>query len=812
MTSSYAQVMSGIVIDSASLEPLEFVNIIDLNTRKGTVTNLEGYFELMTSFPAEITFSFLGYNSKTVNLLSPLEAKNLRIVLSSQSLLFNEVVLESERSNIGKEIIQKIIKNKKDKAHLTNYSCQVYQQTTMTRIFKESVKDSIGPDSIKIMYLNEKASEYYTNGNDSKKIILAEIKQTGDRQLDRIAPMSNASGFRGSNRFVHYNPLEFFSTQEDFEIDIYDNSLNHSTISDRPITSPIANTALANYKYRLTKMEFVGPDTIFTISVIPLFRSAPLWEGNITVHSNGYYIPKVELLYNPTINGFDSLNVSLFYTNIDGSQVPTEKRITYAANLGAKNFAVKSIYKTSNYILNPDIPKNFYSSERERYNEEALKPNAELMLKYRGVALEKDLKLFFTEQDSIYRSITSDEYLRKEDSTFNKITWKRVLYEGMGHRNRAKGMTYNWSSLLESFQVLGVDGFRISPSLNVKKEFASSNILDAGVGLNYGLSNKDLKYRFDLGYTFLPKKFARIYIGGGDIFDLVTIYQSLDAIIARSNFINNRYGTIGYSMELTNGLYMNTSLKYSDKQSVANLSSNIFSEYLFGGQETAIEFERYRIFTFEADLIYRFGQKYVTQGRKKIVLPDNNPSIKLFYRKGVPGVINSEVNFDYLELVFKQKLPSTKIGSLNYLIKAGSFLSKVDLRTLEFNFFRGSTKWIFTNPLRDLQQIGRTRSTANSFFQASAIHHFDGFFLNKIPLINRLQMELLAGAGTLIIPDNNLYHIEFYTGIGKKIKIWGETMQIACYAVTSDNNLSNAKIEYKFGLNFYNAFAREWLY
>lgn len=806
---TYGQQITGTVYDSTTNEIIEFVNIQDLNTLKGTITNSEGFFELSAELPTTLRFSFLGYDPKEVEITNN---QPIKIYLSSQSFLFQEVVLEAEKLNLGKQIIQEVIKTKKDRVKVEKYTCEVYQQTTMTKLTKASEKDSIPNDTITVEYLNELASTHYVDGNKFKKIVKAEIKNTGDKQLKRVAPMSNGRDFRGSSRFVRYNPIEYFVNPEDFDIDIYDNALSNSSISDRPITSPLATTALANYTYRLKKMEFIGQDTLFTIAVRPRFKGAPLWEGFVYVNSNGYKLEKAELQYNPDLNGFSDLNIDLRYSDVAGQQLPTDKRISYSARMGDANYDVKSTYRTSSYNTEPAFSKNFFSFEQVRYEESALEPDSDLMTQFRGVALEKDLKIFFNEQDSIYRSITSDEYLQEQDSIFNSVTWKKLLLDGYGKRIRAKGFTYRINGVLQSFQLFGVDGFRINPGGSFEKEFINSDEIDVNYSLSYGLTNGNIKGRGSLGYTFLPQKFARFFVGGGDIFDVITFNQSLDAIISRTNFISHKFVNAGYSMELVNGLYMNTKVEYSDKESVANLSSNWLSDQLFGNREQALDFDRYRVMTAEIDLIYKFGQKYMTRGRKKIVLPDNNPSLRVSYRKGIPGIYGSEVNYDYLEAELKQQLPATKLGSLNWKVRAGSFVQKDSLRQLEYNFFRGSTKWVFTNPLNDLVQIGNTRSTPNAFLQAAAIHHFNGFFLDKVPLINKLQMELLAGAGTLIIPDQGLYHGELYFGLGKKFKLWGETLQLACYAVTADSSLQNPVIEYKFGVNFYNAFAREWLY
>ena len=399
-----AQNIKGIVIDSSSQVPLEFVNVYDVKSGKGTITNSEGYFELSSEFPAELRFSFLGFKPKTKILNSSKEASNLTVELSSSTLLFEEVVLSGEKSTIGKDIIRKLIDNKKNRIVDDSYSREIYQQTVMSRFYKASEKDSIPNDSLAIVYLNEKASTDFRDGNNSKRIIQAEIKQTGENQLKRVAPMINGGDFRGGSQFVTYNPIEYFITPEDFDIDLYDNQINNNSVSDRPITSPIANSALLNYRYKLKEMDINANDTLFTIAVTPIYKGAPLWEGNLYVSSNEYKLMRAELEIDPGINGFRNLTLDINYNDVEGNHMPTEKKLGYTANLGRNKYFVKIVYRTSDYNLDPEFPKNFFSAEKIRYTEGALETDKDLMMEYRGVALEKDLKVFFSEQDSIYRN------------------------------------------------------------------------------------------------------------------------------------------------------------------------------------------------------------------------------------------------------------------------------------------------------------------------------------------------------------------------------------------------------------------------
>jgi len=315
-----------------------------------------------------------------------------------------------------------------------------------------------------------------------------------------------------------------------------------------------------------------------------------------------------------------------------------------------------------------------------------------------------------------------------------------------------------------------------------------------------------------MGYTYMPQRFGRVFATIGDTYDLITIYESLQNIISRGNYIRNQRFSIGHVLEVVNGLYATGELKYADKRSIEDLNLAGWTDFVFGEANEPAAFERYRSLIFELDLLYKFGQKYITRGRKKIVIGNNYPTLNLRYHKGFPGIGLSEVDFDYVEVRLSQEMPLTKFGNTNWLVLGGSFLNTRSLRFIEYKYFRGSTPYLFADPLRDYQLLGPTLSTNKTFLQAMAIHHFNGFIMDKIPLINYLQLEVIAGAAALSIPDQNFFHGELYVGLGRKFKILGEQLQFAVYAATSDNSIEKASISYKLGVNFYNAFTGKWAY
>lgn len=83
--------VSGTVYGSVNHNPLVGVNILEVGTSRGTVTNLSGQFSMKVSGPdASLRFSFIGFKTQTVELNG---RHNITIVLQSTVSNLNQVVV-----------------------------------------------------------------------------------------------------------------------------------------------------------------------------------------------------------------------------------------------------------------------------------------------------------------------------------------------------------------------------------------------------------------------------------------------------------------------------------------------------------------------------------------------------------------------------------------------------------------------------------------------------------------------------------------------------------------------------------------------
>lgn len=80
--------VSGVVVESATGEPVIGASIVEEGTGNGTITDMDGRFALSVSPGAKLTVSYVGYKSQTLTA-----AANMRVVLAEDAEVLEEVVV-----------------------------------------------------------------------------------------------------------------------------------------------------------------------------------------------------------------------------------------------------------------------------------------------------------------------------------------------------------------------------------------------------------------------------------------------------------------------------------------------------------------------------------------------------------------------------------------------------------------------------------------------------------------------------------------------------------------------------------------------
>ena len=824
MNSVFATTIKGIVKDEQGL-PLFHVTVFVPGTNLGTHTNENGEYQInLKPGKYELNFNFIGYEK----VVKPLQIGQEKLMVIDVVLKINSnempmLVVNADR----RDFVKRLVRGASDKREfyanqLVNYSVGYYGRTSMEQIdFKrDSSFKVIQPPVIEnsMYHVTESAGTLYSKDNDIKLKVDAFRDFTPKRNENFMSATVNFE--YGEETIVNdrdrwQDPYELTSASCYSEFSLKENALTLPQLTDKKIISPIASTALLSYSYDLVGIDTLNGEKFFKLSVMPIFKQEALFNGYIWIQDTTFVLGKIELnLADQAMPFFSEFNWKEEFVELESNKWISQEKKIYAKVKEGKTEKICHVeYKFINYDFTSFAPLNMQSSEVLKYDEFAFdRDSAYWQAKQLIPLTELELKYKY-ECDSLQKRYDDPKIQAENDSAYNKITFWDVTLSGMGWRNRAKGTSYYINPLIAQANVFGIGGYRHKFGGSFSKYFKSNDfVLETDGYVDYGIANKDIRGRGGIGLTYYPKKFVRTYVRFGDYYDMINTFSSFSSVFSRSNYVRAKMFSIEQRMELVNGLYASLTYEFCDQMPINNLIPDAWSSQLFGDVNNPIEFQRYTKSEFNLNLQWRPGQTYYYKRNRKVVTGFKNPEFKFNYRKGVPGMFGSEVNFDYIELKIHDDYQLPRFGTGEWTVQGGSFVNKSNLRLLEYKYFRGSDLFFFSDPNASFQLLDQVFLTPNAYYRGNYVHSFNGMFFNKIPLLNRLKLNELAGSAFIAIPSENFIHQEIFVGIQKQIRIKEQLFRLGAFLVTSDSNLDKANYTFKFGISFWNTYTKKWSY
>lgn len=815
--------------------PIPFATIAVTNVysakTKGTTASEEGRFSLqLSSGTYHLQAHMLGYRDVDTLIHVPLAGRPLVLVMHAAENELAAVAVYADRRDLAREVVAKAIDARS--AHFRGSG-----ETKQYESYLRTSVQMLTPDTAQI---KTDSTESKKNRKDRSLINLqyhlGEAKLTShweapERYAEEVTGVMEYStekprnGSAGASVSFNYGESDILpqqwayddnyvlkSVQGFHEYDIYRRLLHIPSFCDKKILSPIGEGALLSYRYDVVSVNDSLGEKTYTIRFRGVFPGEPLLDGTMTIRSSDWAVTAITYtLAREVMKFFSDLKVSVTYTiDESGQPQPLDLKIEYVITEDRTHYHGTVIRQCKPWYTGQ---RDFqFTDEVRSYDVKAFDRDSVYWSQNRVGAFDEVERAYIHKCDSLQKFYASDEYYEEIDSTYNALRWVDFLLYGIGYRNRERDYSFYINPLTMQVNPFGIGGYRHRIGATFQKEFANAYTLEVEGEADYGFRNNDLRGRAGVGLTYIPLKFVRTFVRFGDFYDMVNNYASFGSIFSRSNYVRTQTWSVAQRMEVVNGLFAELTFEFSDQKPIVNLLSDRWSQQVFGDVNTPLDFERYIKSEFKLELKYRHRQRYIIKKGKKILLGSAYPELKFVYRKGVPGLLNSEVDFDYLELGLKHSRTIGRFGDMDWSILAGSFVNKRNLRLLEHRYFRGSDVFFFSDPLSSFQLLGPTLSTPNAFFRANYFHHFNGILLNKIPLLHRLRLTEAAGVAMLSIPAENFHHVEFYIGIERVVRIKRELFRFGIYGATADSNWEKAKFDFKLGINFYNSFTKKWQY
>ena len=792
-------------ITNTTLEPIALASIHIKGMQVGTVTGEDGSYKLqLEEGNYDLIITMIGFKSQVINITVNKDRVQNIILEPEEAKSLSEVIVRGKFKDRSEEIIRTVIRNKENILSVAGgYSCNIYIKATQ-QDSGAAIKNT----------KNQKPDPVLKNDAALQQMSMAEISLHFDHENnDRVKEERTGVVKRGKPEGLFYLSL----TDGDFNL--YNNLLRSRTLSEVPFISPVSYSGLAAYRYKLLHIQQEGNRKIYTISIRPRLLSNVTVEGEVTILDSAWVILDAHYrLPAFHIPEYDFFEVDQHYSFVNNKAwTITWQQFRYYSKHGKGKLSGETTVSYKDFQFNKIFPKTYFGAEISKTTEDAYTRDSLFWQRTRTVPFTEKEVRFIRYKDSILRVTTSKAYLDSIDRIMNHFTWKKAVLSGQVLYNREKERTWNLMPLGSLYDPFQFGGSRLHVFAGYEKTYTSRKNISVYGDLSYGFRNHDINgnFKFTRLYNPFNRAFYRLEVKR----DFQYIFEG-DAwinMINHNNFyLNNSIG-IGHGQELANGFFLYTDLDIALRRSLADYKTSNKVDSIFPGlldNDHAVNFEPYNAVYGKIRLQYTPFQKYIREPKEKIILGSKWPTFYTMWRKGIPGLINSKVDFDYLEFGIEQELKLGTAGVSYYTIKSGSFLNTNDLRLVDYQFQRRGDPLLFMNPNEAFQSLDSTFPVFHRFYQGHYIHEFNGAILNKIPILKKLQLREIAGGGFLIAPERNLQYGELFTGVERVFK-WPFNplykFKMGVYVVGSVANQFKNPVQIKIGITSWDRLRNKWL-
>ncbi|TVZ50937.1 DUF5686 and carboxypeptidase regulatory-like domain-containing protein [Dokdonia sp. Hel_I_53] len=770
--------ITGVVTDTNG-NTLPFVNVFVEDTNRGTATNGDGFYEL-TILPQDIgnsitlVYQFLGYKTKraTVTISEQVFQKN--IILAEEATSLDEVIVQAGVNPADRIIKATIARREENLARLSEYTAKFYSRglwkvkDAPEKILGRVVGDlGGGLDSTRtgIIYLSETVSNIaYRRPNDFSETIIAS-KVSGDD-----------NGFS-------------FNTAVDANFSFYENTLDINT----QIISPIASNAFNYYTYTLEGTFYEAGSLINKITVTPRRLNDRVFSGTLYIVEDAWQLYGVDLNTNGAaiqVPFIESINFkqNYKYENTLKQWVKISQVIDFSFSfLGLKGDG-RFTAAYSEYNFTPNFDKKSFSNEILSFKKEANKKDTTFWNSVRPVALTDVERDDYIRKDSIQVLRKSKSYLDSLDRRANKFKLTSPVL-GYRYTNTYDRWSFNVPGPLQAVQFSTVQGWNstLVVSYNSWNDDDATKTFSAFAKANYGFSEDRLRYVGRLTRRFNRTNRATLRLSGGvdamqinnsnPIRPIINSYLTLTQEKNFAKYYEKAFAEVYYGQEIINGFRLDVQMSFEKRNPLFNTtdqtffpvddrmytSNNPLQPLVYG----SAPFETHTIGKLSISGTINFGQKYYSYPSGKFnVNVDTYPSLSLVYEKGF-GASVDRYDFDQLRLIIKQEFNIKNKGRLSYDARVGTFLGTgEEVSFIDRQHFNGNQSIFF-----DPSSLNRfyvlpyyERSTNKGYFEGHIEHNFRGWILGKIPLLNKLNWNLVTSAHVLSTQGDNFYR-EFGIGV-----------------------------------------------
>lgn len=808
-----AQSLTGRIVDADSGEPLPFATIYVENTKGGTASNADGYYQVKLG-PGNnrLIFSYLGYTSRTETVSG---TRNMDVELSTEALNLKQIEVVSSGEDISYSVIRRAIaKADYHLNQLDSYSAEVYIKGTgkvnkvpgLIRAMATKEERKEMDEEIRQPFTSESTSAVeYTRPNTYKQEVISAYS-VGDNQFDA-------------------NPYIFTSF--------------YSPMVANQIVSPLSPRAFGYYKFVHEGVFADQGELINRIRVIPRSKGEDIFEGYINIVQDDWSLHSLDLTTYKL--GF-AINIKRTFAEVqEHTWMPITTTLDAEGKIFGFEFEYHYLSTISKYDLemNPELggyvevidaktqPEQAAAAKKATPRsemEEVLADGGELTAKnmrrlmrdyrkqeqkeadepevVRNSTFVSDSAKVITDSAAWaalrpvpltalerrgYARIDSIQRLEKEAEAKVEMTVGSGSDDEKMKVKAAKKKRRVWSQNYFPAPIFSpVEGYALGVMAEWKRN-TKKNPLRVAVQGRYGLGWERFIYQGALsgGRMDTAKVFSEQYrwkISGGQFlrqFDrnvpIGPWFNALTTLMGGNNYINyyeRTYGELEINQQFGDRWAGYFRVGYEERESVVNSSNNNW--YGLGDEEVyddnaPVNTSLGRVtgvspaFTTQVRAEWRPGLKFAVTNGNRQVLDRSAPTIGFELEQGIAGPGNSTADFTRLQASYKHRFQIGRRGDVDLMVRGGAFVNNASVDFPDYQHF-ATTEFFFTNPdpIANYRLLNYYQESTNQeYLEVYGHYQFRKFLLTQFNYLHLKGLKEDLFVNYLYTPTS-----ENYTEIG----------------------------------------------
>jgi hypothetical protein len=407
----------------------------------------------------------------------------------------------------------------------------------------------------------------------------------------------------------------------------------------------------------------------------------------------------------------------------------------------------------------------------------------------RPVPLTAEEKKDYVTKDSTETIRNSRPYQDSLDHVRNKFEAINMLVGGYTYSNTFRQRTFSVQPLAQIIQFNTVEGVVANAQASYSQHTDDRRYFTLTPTLRYGFSNELLSPSLAATWQTHPARLRQISLLAGrtvENFDknsqLTPAINTIYTLYANRNYakLYQRDGAeLVYYTEPLNGFTLRGTLGYFDRRELANTTDLLlhdvkgrpFTPNLPVSEEMAnTAFGRSRLLTVGLSLDFRPGLRYISRPDGKINLGSKWPTFNVQGRQALP-TLGADVRYTLLQAGLHHSVRLGLLGTSNYRAAVGGFVgAQANMTFIDYRHFSGNQTILASN-FSEFQLLDYYRfSTNDTYLLAHYDHHFNGFILNKIPLLRKLKWQEVASLNYLHTAQAGHY-VELGVGVEHIFKV-----------------------------------------